>query len=167
MYGYTEEKMKVTILAVGKLKEKYLKQGIAEYSKRLGPYTKLDIIEVPDEQAPENLSETQMIQVKEKEGQRLLEKVKETDFVITLEIQGKLVSSEELSKTIATQMVRGKSHFVFVIGGSLGLSDAVMKRSNYAISFGRITYPHQLMRLVLTEQIYRSFRIMKGEPYHK
>lgn len=167
MYGYTEEKMKVTILAVGKLKEKYLKQGIEEYSKRLGSYTKLDIIEVPDEQAPENLSETQMIQVKEKEGQRLLGKVKETDFVITLEIQGKLVSSEELSKTIATQMVRGKSHFVFVIGGSLGLSDAVMKRSNYAISFGRITYPHQLMRLVLTEQIYRSFRIMKGEPYHK
>ncbi|MGX7030649.1 23S rRNA (pseudouridine(1915)-N(3))-methyltransferase RlmH [Vagococcus zengguangii] len=159
--------MKVTIIGVGKLKEKYLKQGIAEYAKRLGKYTKFEIIEVPDEQAPENLSEAEMLQVKQKEGERILSKIKDTDYVYALVIQGKLISSENLAKTMENATIQGKSHLVFVIGGSLGLSDEVVKRSNEQISFGRITLPHQLMRLVLSEQVYRGFRIMNGHAYHK
>lgn len=159
--------MKVTILAVGKLKEKYLKQGIQEYAKRLGRYTKFDIIEVSDEQAPENLSEIEINLIKEKEGQRLLGKIKETDYVYALVIQGKLVSSEDIAKSMEQATIRGKSSLVFVIGGSLGLSAEVIHRSDEQLSFGRITLPHQLMRLVLSEQVYRGFRIMKGEPYHK
>ncbi|MGX6961731.1 23S rRNA (pseudouridine(1915)-N(3))-methyltransferase RlmH [Vagococcus xieshaowenii] len=159
--------MKVTIIGVGKLKEKYLKQGIEEYAKRLSKYTKFDIIEVPDEQAPENLSPAEMIQVKQKEGERILSKIKDTDYVYALVIQGKLVSSEELAKTMEQATIQGKSHLVFIIGGSLGLSDDVIKRSNEQLSFGRITLPHQLMRLVLSEQVYRGFRIMNGHAYHK
>lgn len=159
--------MKIKIIAVGKLKEKYLKQGIAEYEKRLGKYCKFEIIEVPDEKAPENLSELEMIQVKEKEGQKILAKISDNDYVFALAIQGKEITSEGFANQIDQLSTRGTSSFTFVIGGSLGLSDEVMKRSDAQISFGRLTYPHQLMRLILTEQVYRAFRIIKGEPYHK
>ena len=159
--------MKVKIIAVGKLKEKYLIQGIQEYVKRLGAYAKMDLIEVADEKAPENLSEAEMRLVKEKEGERILTKIKEQEYVFALAINGKNPSSEEFAKTINQLGIQGKSQLVFVIGGSLGLSDTVLKRSNAQISFGKMTYPHQLMRLILVEQIYRAFRINKGEPYHK
>ncbi|MDT2849637.1 23S rRNA (pseudouridine(1915)-N(3))-methyltransferase RlmH [Vagococcus carniphilus] len=159
--------MKIKIIAVGKLKEKYLKQGIAEYEKRLGKYCKFEIIEVPDEKAPENLSELEMIQVKEKEGQKILAKISDNDYVFALAIQGKEITSEGFANQIDQLSTRGTSSFTFVIGGSLGLSEEVMKRSDAQISFGRLTYPHQLMRLILIEQVYRAFRIIKGEPYHK
>lgn len=135
--------------------------------KRLGGYTKIELIEVADEKAPENLSAAQMQQVKDKEGERILAKIKEQDYVFALAIEGENPTSEAFAKQMAQLMVQGKSNFVFVIGGSLGLSAAVMKRSNAAISFGKMTYPHQLMRLILVEQIYRAFRINHGEPYHK
>jgi 23S rRNA (pseudouridine1915-N3)-methyltransferase len=157
----------INIIVVGKLKEKYLKQGIAEYAKRLSKFCKFQIIEVPDEKAPESLSDAQMNEVKTKEGERILAKVKDRDYVFTLEIKGKERSSEELSAEMAKLTTYGNSDITFIIGGSLGLSDAVMERSNSAISFGRFTLPHQLMRLVLTEQIYRSFMIQAGSPYHK
>ncbi|MFC6347569.1 23S rRNA (pseudouridine(1915)-N(3))-methyltransferase RlmH [Vagococcus carniphilus] len=159
--------MKIKIIAVGKLKEKYLKQGIAEYEKRLGKYCKFEIIEVPDEKAPENLSELEMIQVKEKEGQKILAKISDNDYVFALAIQGKEITSEGFANQIDQLSTRGTSSFTFVIGGSLGLSDEVMKRSDAQISFGRLTYPHQLMRLILTEQVYRAFRIIHGHAYHK
>ncbi|WNF89807.1 23S rRNA (pseudouridine(1915)-N(3))-methyltransferase RlmH [Vagococcus fluvialis] len=159
--------MKIKIIAVGKLKEKYLKQGIAEYEKRLGKYCKFEIIEVPDEKAPENLSDAEMLQVKEKEGQKILSKISDADYVYALAIQGKEITSEGFAEHLDSLSTRGTSSFAFVIGGSLGLSDEVMKRSNVQISFGRLTYPHQLMRLILTEQIYRCFRIINGHAYHK
>ena len=159
--------MNIKIITVGKLKEKYLKMGIDEYTKRLGAYCKIALIEVPDEKAPEKLSEAEMLQVKEKEGERILAKIPENAYVFALAIEGKQRTSEEFSKEIEQLGIQGKSNLVFVIGGSLGLSQAVMKRSNTPISFGKMTLPHQLMRLVLVEQVYRGFRIMKGEPYHK
>lgn len=157
----------ISIITVGKLKEKYLKQGIDEYLKRLGPYAKVDVIEVADEKAPENLSETEMEQVKDKEGERILAKISDDTYVIILAIQGKMLSSEELAKEIDQLATYGKSKIAFVIGGSLGLSKHVEKRANYALSFSKMTFPHQLMRLVLVEQVYRAFRINRGEPYHK
>ncbi|MDW5524074.1 23S rRNA (pseudouridine(1915)-N(3))-methyltransferase RlmH [Carnobacterium maltaromaticum] len=159
--------MNIKIITVGKLKEKYLKMGIDEYTKRLGAYCKIELIEVSDEKAPEKLSEAEMLQVKEKEGERILAKITENAYVFALAIEGKQRTSEEFSKEIEQLGIQGKSNLVFVIGGSLGLSQAVMKRSNTPISFGKMTLPHQLMRLVLVEQVYRGFRIMKGEPYHK
>ncbi|MCJ1655188.1 23S rRNA (pseudouridine(1915)-N(3))-methyltransferase RlmH [Staphylococcus sp. NRL 16/872] len=159
--------MKITILAVSKLKEKYWKQAIAEYEKRLGAYSKIEIIEVPDEKAPENMSEKEIEQVKEKEGQRLLAKIKPQATVITLEIQGKMLSSEGLAQELQQRMTQGQSDFVFVIGGSNGLHEDVLKRSNYALSFSKMTFPHQMMRVVLIEQVYRAFKIMRGEAYHK
>lgn len=159
--------MKIKLVTVGKLKEKYLIQGINEYLKRLNSYAKMEIIEVPDEKASEKLSDAEMLQVKEKEGQRILVKINDNEYVFVLAINGKQLSSEEFSKEIEQLGISGKSNLTFVIGGSLGLSDSVLRRSNQQISFGRLTYPHQLMRLVLVEQIYRGFRIMKGEPYHK
>jgi 23S rRNA (pseudouridine1915-N3)-methyltransferase len=159
--------MRIKIISVGKLKEKYLVQGINEYLKRLSSYAKVEIIEVPDEKAPEKLSEAEMIQVKDKEGQRILAKISEQEYVFVLAINGKQYSSEEFSKEIEQLGINGKSQLVFVIGGSLGLSEEVMKRSQKQLSFGKLTFPHQLMRLVLVEQIYRGFRIMRGEPYHK
>lgn len=152
---------------MGKLKEKYLKMGIAEYAKRLSAYCKMELIEVTDEKAPEKLSEAEMVQVKEKEGERILAKIPDQAFVFALAIEGKQRTSEEFAKEIEQLGVQGKSTIVFVIGGSLGLSDAVMKRSNTPISFGKMTLPHQLMRLVLIEQIYRGFKIVRNEPYHK
>lgn len=161
------ENMNIKIISVGKLKEKYLIQGINEYVKRLNAYAKIKLIEVPDEKAPENLSEAQMRQVKEKEGERILAKIKEQEYVYALAIEGKNPTSESFAKQIDQLGIQGKSHLVFVIGGSLGLSEAVMKRSNAQISFGKMTYPHQLMRLIIVEQIYRAFRINAGAPYHK
>jgi 23S rRNA (pseudouridine1915-N3)-methyltransferase len=157
----------ISIITIGKLKEKYLKQGIEEYLKRLSSYAKVEIIELADEKAPENLSESEMEQVKQKEGERILAKISDDTHVIALAINGKQKSSEELAKEIDSLATYGKSKIAFVIGGSLGLSSEVMKRSNAALSFSKMTFPHQLMRLVLVEQIYRAFRIIRNEPYHK
>lgn len=162
-----EDFMKITILAVGKLKEKYWKQAISEYEKRLSAYSKIEIIEVPDEKAPENMSDKEIEQVKEKEGQRLLAKIKPQATVITLEIQGKMLSSEGLAEEMQRRMTQGQSDFVFVIGGSNGLHEDVLQRSNYALSFSKMTFPHQMMRVVLIEQVYRAFKIMRYEAYHK
>ncbi|MEC1722030.1 23S rRNA (pseudouridine(1915)-N(3))-methyltransferase RlmH [Schinkia azotoformans] len=159
--------MNISIFSVGKLKEKYLKQGIDEYLKRLGPYAKVEVIEVTDEKAPENLSEVEMEQVKDKEGERILAKISDDTYVIILAIQGKMLTSEELAREIDQLATYGKSKIAFVIGGSLGLSKAVEKRADYALSFSKMTFPHQLMRLILVEQIYRAFRINRNEPYHK
>ena len=159
--------MNISVITVGKLKEKYLKQGIGEYVKRLSAYAKIDIIEIPDEKAPETLSDMEMLQVKAKEGERILAKISDDTHVIALAIEGKMKSSEELADTIDKLATYGKSKVAFVIGGSLGLSADVMKRANDTLSFSKMTFPHQLMRLILVEQIYRAFRINRGEPYHK
>lgn len=159
--------MKITIVSVGKLKEKYLKQGIQEFLKRLSSYAKVEIIEVADEKAPENLSEAEEKQVKDKEGERILQAISPDTYVITLEIEGRMLSSEQLAKKMDELATYGKSKVAFVIGGSLGISEAVQQRSDFAISFSKMTFPHQLMRLVLLEQVYRGFRINRGEPYHK
>ncbi|MEH7503430.1 23S rRNA (pseudouridine(1915)-N(3))-methyltransferase RlmH [Neobacillus drentensis] len=159
--------MNISIVTVGKLKEKYLKQGIEEYLKRLTAYAKVDLIEVADEKAPEVLSELEMVQVKQKEGERILARISQDTYVIALAIQGKLGSSEELAESLDKLATYGKSKIAFVIGGSLGLSEEVIKRSNEQLSFSRMTFPHQLMRLILVEQIYRAFRINRNEPYHK
>jgi 23S rRNA (pseudouridine1915-N3)-methyltransferase len=157
----------ISIVTVGKLKEKYLKQGIEEYLKRLTSYAKVEIIEVADEKAPEELSELEMEQVKQKEGERILAKISQDTHVIALAINGKMQSSEELADSLDKLATYGKSKLAFVIGGSLGLSDEVLKRANDKLSFSKMTFPHQLMRLILVEQIYRAFRINRGEPYHK
>lgn len=159
--------MNITIVSVGKLKEKYLKMGIDEYVKRLGGYAKMDLVEVPDEKAPEQLSEAEMDIVKKKEGERILAKISPDAYVIALAINGKMKTSEQMAADIESLMTYGKSKIAFVIGGSLGLHEDVIKRADEQQSFGKMTLPHQLMKLVLVEQIYRSFRIMKGEPYHK
>lgn len=159
--------MKITVITVGKIKEKYLKDAIAEYSKRLSKYCKLEIIEVADEKTPEQASETVEDNIRTKEGERILKYVKDDAYVITLEIQGKLLTSEELADKINQLGIQGTSHITFVIGGSIGLGKEVLARSNYALSFSKMTFPHQLMRVILLEQVYRSYRIINGEPYHK
>ncbi len=158
--------MKVTIITVGKIKEKYLIDGIKEYSKRLSTYTKLEIIELNDEKAPENLSEKDIILIKDKEAQKINQKIT-NGYIIALNISGNNLSSEEFAQKIIEIQTYNHSHIIFIIGGSLGLSEEILKKSDYQISFGRNTYPHQLMRLILLEQIYRSFRINNNEPYHK
>lgn len=159
--------MNIKIIGVGKVKEKYFKAGIAEYAKRMGRYAKFEIVEVPDEKAPETLSQAEMDAVMAKEGERILAKVKDREYVYALAIKGKERSSEEFAKEINQLATYGNSDITFVIGGSLGLSPAVLKRTNTQISFGRFTLPHKLMRLVLAEQIYRAFTIINGLPYHK
>lgn len=159
--------MKITILTVGKIKEKYLRDAIAEYSKRLSRYAKLEIIEVADEKTPDSASETVETNIKNKEAERLLKYIRDDAYLITLEIKGKQLTSEELAQKIDTLGVQGTSHIIFAIGGSLGLGEEVLKRSNYALSFSKMTFPHQLMRVILLEQIYRSYRIMTNQPYHK
>ena len=159
--------MKITVITVGKIKEKYLKDAIAEYSKRLSRYCKLEILEVADEKTPDGASEIVEENIREKEGERILKLIKEDAYVITLEISGKMLTSEELADRIETLGIQGKSHLVFVIGGSIGLGREVLRRSDYALSFSKMTFPHQLMRVILLEQIYRSYRIIIGEPYHK
>ena len=159
--------MKITLITVGKIKEKYLKDAIAEYSKRLSRYCKLEIIEVADEKTPDNGSETVEDGTRDKEGERILKYVRDDAYVVTLEIEGKLLTSEELAKKIENLGIQGTSHIIFIIGGSIGLGKEVLKRSDYALSFSKMTFPHQLMRVILLEQIYRSYRIISHEPYHK
>lgn len=159
--------MNIRIVAVGKIKEKYIQDGIKEFSKRLSRYCSLNIVEIDDEKAPENLSVKEMEIVKAKEGEKILAKIPQNSFIISLEIQGRQISSEDLSKKIDDLMISGVNDITFIIGGSLGLSQEVSNRSNYKLSFSKMTFPHQLMRLILLEQVYRGFRIMKGEPYHK
>ena len=159
--------MKITIISVGKIKEKFIQDGIKEYLKRLSRYCKLNLIEVNDEKAPENLSLSQMQIVKDREGERILNKISLNSYVIALYIDGKALSSEQLSYELDQLALRGNSDIIFVIGGSLGLSYDVLKRSNFKLSFSKMTFPHQLMKLILLEQIYRGFKIIKGEPYHK
>lgn len=159
--------MKITIITVGKLKEKYLKDAIAEYSKRLSKYCKLEIIEVADEKTPDHASETAENAIRDKEAERILKYLKEDAYVITLEIGGNMLSSEEFADKINRLGVQGISHITFIIGGSIGLGRTVLARSDYALSFSRMTFPHQLMRVILLEQIYRGYRIVTGAPYHK
>ena len=159
--------MKITLITVGKIKEKYLKDAIAEYSKRLSRYCKLEIIEAADEKTPDQASETVEENIRNKEGERILKYIRDDMYVITLEIGGKMLSSEELTQKIETLGIQGESSIAFVIGGSIGLGKEVLKRSDYALSFSKMTFPHQLMRVILLEQVYRSYRIMNGEPYHK
>ncbi|WIV19199.1 23S rRNA (pseudouridine(1915)-N(3))-methyltransferase RlmH [Paenibacillus polygoni] len=159
--------MFIQIISVGKLKEKYLVQGIQEYAKRLAPYIKFQVIEVPDEKAPENMSDAEIQNVKDREGEKILGHIKGDAHVIALALDGQLWSSEDLAAEIDKLATYGTSHIVFVIGGSNGLSNAVLRRAQQRLSFGRMTLPHQLMRLVLVEQIYRAVKINRGEPYHK
>ncbi|TBL77434.1 23S rRNA (pseudouridine(1915)-N(3))-methyltransferase RlmH [Paenibacillus thalictri] len=159
--------MQVQIVAVGKLKESYLVQGIAEYTKRLGPYAKLQMVEVPDEKAPETMSPAEERQVREREGERILAALRPEVYVVALAIDGKTLSSEELAERMQELATYGRSQVAFVIGGSLGLAPAVLARAELKLSFGRMTLPHQLMRLVLVEQVYRAMKINRGEPYHK
>ena len=159
--------MKITVITVGKIKEKYLKDAIAEYSKRLSKYCKLEIIEVADEKTLDNASEVVEDSIRSKEAERILKYVKDDAYVITLEIGGKQLSSEELADKIDKLGVQGTSHIIFIIGGSIGLGKEVLNKSNYALSFSKMTFPHQLMRVILLEQVYRSYRIISNEPYHK
>lgn len=159
--------MKITVITVGKIKEKYLKDAIAEYSKRLGRYCRLEIIEVADEKTPDQASEAAEESIRTKEGERIMKHIREDMYVITLEIAGKMLSSEELADKINALGLSGKSSIAFVIGGSIGLAREVMARSDFALSFSKMTFPHQLMRVILLEQVYRSYRIINGEPYHK
>lgn len=159
--------MKIKLVTVGKLKEKYLKEGIAEYSKRLSRFTKIEIIELADEKTPDKASSSENQQILSKEGERILSKVSEREFVIALAIEGQQFPSEKFSKIMEDASIRGYSDITFIIGGSLGLSPKVKARANCLVSFGKLTLPHQLMRLVLIEQIYRAFMIQQGSPYHK
>ena len=159
--------MKITVITVGKIKEKYLKDAIAEYSKRLSKYCKLEIIEVADEKTPDNASEVVEDSIRSKEAERILKYVKDDAYVITLEIGGMQLASEELADKIDKLGVQGTSHIIFIIGGSIGLGREVLNKSNYALSFSKMTFPHQLMRVILLEQVYRSYRIISNEPYHK
>ena len=159
--------MKITILSVGKSKEKYWNDAIAEYAKRLSRYCKLELVEVADEKTPDGASEKLEEQIKRKEGQRVLDKIPADAYVLALAIEGKMPDSVGLSRKLERLGIEGKSHIVFVIGGSLGLAKEVLDRADEKISFSAMTFPHQLMRVILLEQIYRSYRIMNGEPYHK
>lgn len=159
--------MNITVISVGKLKEKYLKEAIDEYAKRLQRYCKISIIELQDEKTPDNASEKEELQIKNKEGEAILKAIKDNSFVVALDLKGKMLTSEEFSSYIEELGISGKSDLAFVIGGSLGLSQDVLNRANYKLCFSKMTFPHQLFRVMLLEQIYRGFRIMKGEPYHK
>lgn len=159
--------MKITILTVGKMKEKFYRDAVGEYEKRLSRYCKLDIVEVADEKTPERASEAERQKILEKEGERILANIRENTYVIILAIDGKMLDSVELSKKISGLAVSGISDLTFIIGGSLGLCDEVMKRGDFLLSFSPMTFPHQLMRVILLEQIYRSYRIANHEPYHK
>lgn len=159
--------LQIQLLCVGKIKEKYLQAGIDEYLKRLSSYAKVNIVEVPDEKTPDNASAAEEEQIRAKEGEKLLRYIKAGSYVMALAIGGKNLSSEELANTMADLALQGKSDVTLVIGGSLGLAPAVLERADYKLSFGKMTFPHQLMRMLLLEQVYRGFRINRGEPYHK
>lgn len=159
--------MNITLITVGKIKEKYLKLAIDEYSKRLTRYCKLNIVELADEKTPDNASEKEEMAIKEKEGEQILKHIKDNMYVIALDLKGKQITSEELATMIDDLGVRGNSNIAFVIGGSLGIAESVLKRVNYKLCFSKMTFPHQLFRVMLLEQIYRAYRINSGEPYHK
>lgn len=159
--------MKITLITVGKIKEKYFTDAIKEYAKRLSRYCKLEILELADEKTPDGASEAEEMQIKTKEGERILKSVKDNAYVFALAIQGKKMSSEDFADTINRLGIGGDSHLMFIIGGSLGLDDRVLKRADRLISFSDMTFPHQLMRVILLEQIYRAYRIIQNEPYHK
>ena len=159
--------MKIKIVTVGKLKEKYLKDGIAEYSKRISRFATVEMVELADEKTPDRASDSENEKILDLEGNRILSKIGDREFVVVLAIEGKTLSSEEFSKQLEQASINGFSTLTFVIGGSLGLSPQVKKSANLSLSFGRLTLPHQLMRLVLVEQIYRAFTIQQGSPYHK
>ena len=159
--------MTIKIIAVGKIKEKFYREALSEYGKRLSSYCKWEIIEVADEKTKEEASETEVLQVLEKEGERILSKIPDRAFVIALAILGKELDSVAFAKFLEKQALHGEREFCFVIGGSLGLASSVLSRANYSLSFSAMTFPHQLMRVILLEQIYRAFRINAGEPYHK
>ncbi len=159
--------MKITVISVGKIKEKYLNDGINEFKKRLSRYCTLNLIQVADEKCPETLSKSEKETIKNREGDKILSKIKENSFIISLEINGKMLSSEELASFIQKKMTAGSSHFTFIIGGSLGLSNSVKSKASISLSFSKMTFPHQMMKMILLEQVYRAFRIIKNEPYHK
>ena len=159
--------MNITVLCVGKIKEAYLRDGIGEYAKRLGRYARLTVTELADEKTPENASEAENLKIINTEGDRILAKIKDSDYVCALAINGKMYSSEEFSDYLSKVQIASKGNLVFVIGGSLGLSEAVLARADDRISFSKMTFPHQLMRMILLEQVYRGYRIMNHEPYHK
>lgn len=159
--------MRITVIAVGKIKERYFTGAVEEYAKRLGRFCRLELLEVADEKTPEGASEAQNIQIKEREGSRILKKLPAGAYVVVLAIDGKMLDSPELSAAMERWKVGGASHVAFVIGGSLGLSEEVLSRADFRLSFSRMTFPHQLMRVILLEQIYRSFMIQSGAPYHK
>jgi 23S rRNA (pseudouridine1915-N3)-methyltransferase len=159
--------MRIRIITVGKIKETYLSMAIKEYSKRLNAYCQLEIIEIKDEKVPEKLSQSQRLKALEIEGKKILSMIKDNDIVITLEISGTPLSSEDFSKKIQNYGIQGKSQLTFVVGGSLGLSTELLTRSNWSLSFSNMTFPHQLFRVMLIEQIYRAFKIINNETYHK
>ena len=159
--------MKITVIAVGKIKEKYLKDALAEYSKRLSRYCRLEILEAADEKTPDNASETVERQIRQKEGERIRKLMKADAYTIALAIDGNMLSSEKFSEKIETLGVQGISHIQFLIGGSIGLDETLLKEADYRLSFSKMTFPHQLMRVILLEQIYRGYRILNHQPYHK
>lgn len=159
--------MNITLICVGKIKENYLKDAVLEYTKRLSKHCNIKILEVEDEKAPENMSEAQEEIVKKKEAERIKKNIKEGSYIITLEISGKQLDSEEFAGFLEKQAIDGKSDITFIIGGSIGLHSELSDISGYKLSFSKMTFPHQLMRVILLEQIYRGFKIVKGEPYHK
>ncbi len=159
--------MKIRILCVGKIKEKFMREALGEYSKRLSRYIKLEIAEVADEKTPDNASEREELQIRDKEGERLLKLIRQEDYVIALAIDGKMYDSVTFSQKLDRFGMLGRGSVVFVIGGSLGLGEQVLERADEAISFSKMTFPHQLMRVILLEQIYRGYRILRNEPYHK
>jgi len=159
--------MEITIISVGKLKEKYLKAGIAEYVKRMKPYTSVNMIEVNDESAPNAVSAKDIEQIKDKEGKRIIKKLPDRARIVALDLRGKQMTSKQFAGKVKETMTYGTSHITFIIGGSYGLSKEVLQKTQGKISFGKMTYPHQLMRLILVEQIYRAFKIIRNEPYHK
>ena len=159
--------MKVSVICVGKIKEKFFSDAIKEYEKRLSRYCKLSITELADEKTPDGASEALEEQIKKKEGERILKAIPEGAYVVARAIEGKQLSSEELASFVDKLGVNGTSHIVLIIGGSLGLSKEVLARADYLLSFSKMTFPHQLMRVVLLEQLYRAYRIISGEPYHK
>lgn len=159
--------MKITLICVGKIKERYFTDAVAEYVKRLSRYAKLDIVELPDEKTPDGAGAAEERQIKAREGERILKSIRDGSYTIALAIEGKKLSSEKLADFISQKGVEGESHLTFIIGGSLGLDERVCRRADYLLSFSDMTFPHQLMRVILLEQIYRSFRIINHEPYHK
>lgn len=159
--------MKIKIISVGKLKEKYLVDGIKEYTKRISAYADIEMIEVIDERIPDKASLAEEVIVKNKEGRKILDRVKQDDYMILLDVSGKEIDSVAFSKHIEECMINGKSSIVFVIGGSLGHGEEILTRANFRLSFSPMTFPHQLMRLILVEQVYRAFKIIKNETYHK